>query len=247
MIRVDDLQKHYGAQEVLKGVSFHVREGTITTIMGLSGSGKSVLIRHLIGLEIPDRGGVYIRGENIVGMKARELNRIRRSFGVLFQEAALFDSLSVAENVAFPLREHFKISNREIRDIVEDRLTQVGMNGHEEKFPAQLSGGMRRRVGLARALVLDPDIVFFDEPTTGLDPVTASSIFGLIDRTHRQRTMTYVLVSHDIQGALEVSDQIMFLVNGRITEAGTPQDMSRSSDPIIQQFFVHCSVPNGTD
>ena len=188
----------------------------------------------MIGLEQPDSGAIYIEEKNIVKMKAPELNAIRRRFGVLFQEAALFDSLSVEENVAFPLREHLKISEKETADKVEEKLAEVGMSYHKHKFPGELSGGMKKRVGLARALALDPDIVFFDEPTSGLDPITKGLIYRLIADTHKLRLSTYVLVSHDIRGVLQISDEVMMLFNGRITAKGSPEEVSEHHGPDYQ-------------
>ncbi len=237
MIRLEEVHKRYGEQKVLDGLSLDIRTGAVTTIIGRSGGGKSVLIRQMIGLENPDSGAIYIDGKNIVGMKASELNKLRRRFGVLFQDAALFDSLSVEENVAFPLKEHLKLPERKVAEIVEEKLAKVGMSHHKQKFPGTLSGGMRKRVGLARALALDPDIVFFDEPTSGLDPITKGVIYRLILDTHRERSITYVLVSHDIQGVLKVSDEIMLLFKGKISVKGTPQEIMNSSDPAIRQFI----------
>lgn len=237
MIRLEEVHKRYGDQRVLNGLNLEIRAGAVTTIIGRSGGGKSVLMRQMIGLEKPDSGAIYFEGDNIVGMKPAELNRLRRRFGVLFQDAALFDSLSVAENVAFPLKEHLKLPERKVAEIVEEKLAKVGMKNHREKFPGALSGGMRKRVGLARALALDPDVVFFDEPTSGLDPVTKGVIYQLIFDTHRDRSITYVLVSHDIQGVMKVSDEIMMLFNGKISAKGTPQEIISSSDPVIRQFI----------
>lgn len=237
MIQVEDVHKSYGRQKVLNGVNLQIGRGSVTTIMGLSGAGKSVLMRHMIGLEKPDEGRILINGRNIVGMKTVELNKIRRRSGVLFQDGALFDSLSVMENVAFPIKEHLRLKEREIEEIVRKKLALVGMTGHEHKFPAALSGGMRKRVGLARALALDPDVVFFDEPTSGLDPITKGVIYRLIIETHRRSSMTYVVVSHDVQGALEVSDEIMLLIHGKIAAQGNPEEIRTSSDPVVRQFI----------
>lgn len=243
MIRLEDVHRQYGANKILNGVSFRVQGGSVTTIMGRSGAGKSVLMRHMIGLEEPDSGAIFIKGENIVGMKATDLNRIRRSFGVLFQEGGLFDYLTVKENVAFPIREHLRLSEKEIQEIVDDRLEKVGLTrDHQEKFPAQLSGGMRKRVGLARALALDPEIVFFDEPTAGLDPITKAVIYRLIAQTHAQRSVTYVLVSHDIGGSLEISDEVLMLVGGTIAVQGAPREIVESSDPAVRQFIAGSPV-----
>jgi len=235
---LDSVHKQYGDQKVLDGISLEVQDGSVTTIIGRSGGGKSVLMRHLIGLERPDSGAIFVDGQNIVNMKGLELNRMRRRFGVLFQEAALFDSLSVKDNVAFPLREHLKVSETRIAEIVEAKLAEVGMGQHMNKFPGELSGGMKKRVGLARALALDPDVVFFDEPTSGLDPITKGVIFRLIAATHRERMNTYVLVSHDIQGVLRISDEVMMLFNGKISTKGSPEEILNSSDAVIRQFIT---------
>jgi phospholipid/cholesterol/gamma-HCH transport system ATP-binding protein len=238
MIRLDKVHKKYGEQNVLDGVSLEINTGSITTIIGKSGGGKSVLIRHMIGLEQPDSGAIYIEEHNIAQMKGTELNKIRRRFGVLFQDAALFDSLSVEDNVAFPVREHLKLSEREIADKVESKLAEVGMTQHKHKFPGELSGGMKKRVGLARALALDPDIVFFDEPTSGLDPITKGLIYRLIADTHKRRLSTYVLVSHDIKGVLQISDEVMMLFNGKISAKGSPEEILNTTDPAIKQFIT---------
>ena len=211
--------------------------------MGVSGTGKSVLLRHLIGLEKPDRGAVYLDSADIAAMSSRKLNSIRKRFGVLFQEAALFDSLSVWDNVAFPIREHRKYSRAEIAQKVEEKLSMVGMLRHSDKLPAQLSGGMRKRVGLARALALDPEIVFFDEPTTGLDPVTKGAIYRLISRAHAEYSCTFVIVSHDIEGVMKISDELLMLWDGKIVASGTPGEVLASSDPLVRQFVT--GAPEG--
>lgn len=237
MIVLEDVHKKFGRQVVLDGISFRIREGSVTTIIGKSGSGKSVLLRLMIGLEKPDSGTIRIQGENIVDLPSRELNRIRRHFGVLFQEGALFDSLSVKDNVAFPIREHLRLTEKEVQEIVDARLTQVGLRDHQDKFPGELSGGMRKRAGLARALALDPAIVFFDEPTTGLDPISKGVIYRLIENTHADYARTYVLVSHDVGGSLSISDEVMMLRDGRIGWSGTPNELRSSTDEAVQQFI----------
>lgn len=237
MLRLENVHKRHGDQEVLRGISFHVREGSITTMIGRSGGGKSVLLRHLIGLEKPDSGSIFIAADDVTRMNARDLNKVRRRFGVLFQDAALFDSLSARENVAFPIREHLKLSEKEIQDLVDDKLGKVGMLRHADKFPSELSGGMRKRTGLARAMALDPDIVFFDEPTSGLDPVTRGAIYRLIEESHSERSITYFIASHDIEGALEFSDEVMMLYEGKIIAHGTPEEIRHSTDPVVHQFI----------
>lgn len=238
MIQLENVKKRFGEQEVLRDVSFEVKQGSITTLIGRSGVGKSLLLRHMIGLDQPDTGRIFIDGANIVGMGTTQLNAIRRRFGVLFQDGALFDSMSVRENVAFPLREHTRLGEKAILDMVAKKLDVVGLGSHANKFPAELSGGMRKRVGLARALALDPDLVFFDEPTSGLDPITRGAIYRLIEGTHVQGEITYFLVSHDISGVMAISDEIMMLHEGKIVTRGTPDDVRTSSDPIVQQFLL---------
>ncbi|AFM27419.1 ABC transporter ATP-binding protein [Desulfomonile tiedjei] len=237
MISIKDVRKQYGEEVVLDRVNLEIKKNSVSTIIGGSGEGKSVLLRLMIGLEPPDSGEILIDGDNIVGMRESELNRIRRRFGVLFQDSALFDFLTVGENVAFPVREHLKLSEQEIQNIVQDKLAGVGLSGEEDKTPEQLSGGMRKRVALARALALDPDIVFFDEPTTGLDPVTSTVIFNLILKTHSERPVTYVLVSHDVQRALEFSQEVMMLYGGQIVAHGKPSEIRKDPDHPIQRFM----------
>jgi phospholipid/cholesterol/gamma-HCH transport system ATP-binding protein len=236
MIEVKAVRKRFGDQTVLDGITFSIAKGTVTSIIGRSGGGKSVLLKHLVGLETPDSGEVLIGGENLSLLSGPELNRLRRRCGVLFQEGALFDYLSARENVAFPLREHTKLSAREIDDLADAKLATVGLAGHETKFPAQISGGMRKRVALARALALDPDIVFFDEPTAGLDPITKAAIYELILRTHRERVVTYVIASHDIAGVFNISDEIMVLWQGKIVARGNPAQMRDDPHPAVRQF-----------
>ena len=238
MIQVDNVQKRFAEQEVLRGVSFEVKQGSITTLIGRSGAGKSVLLRHLIGLDQPDSGRIMIDGTDIVGMRTSELNGIRRRLGVLFQDGALFDSMSVRDNVAFPLREHTTLSEREILDEAAQKLELVGLLSHGSKYPSELSGGMRKRVGLARALALGPDLVFFDEPTSGLDPITRGAIYRLIETTHVDGEITYFLVSHDITGVMAISDEVIMLHQGRIVAQGTPEGFRTNPDPVVQQFLL---------
>ncbi len=237
MIELDNVQKRFGDQEVLRGVSFRVKKGSITTLIGRSGAGKSLLLKHMIGLDRPDSGHILINGSDIIGMRTSQINKIRRQFGVLFQDGALFDSMSVTDNVAFPLREHTTLTDAEILDVVENKLEVVGLRRHGDKFPSELSGGMRKRVGLARALALDPELVFFDEPTSGLDPITRGAIYRLIENTHVKGKTTYFLVSHDISGVMAISNDIMMLHTGRIVAQGPPESFMTSSDPVVQQFL----------
>lgn len=237
MIEVKGLYKSFGDQEVLRGVDLLVPKGQITVILGRSGAGKSVLLKHMIGLIRPDRGQILVMGKDITKMREKELTQLRKRFGMLFQEGALFDSLTVAENVAFPLREHTDLSEKEIREIVKEKLSQVGLAGDMEKMPAELSGGMRRRAALARALALDPDIVLFDEPTTGLDPVVAATIEDLIIETQRRLGKTFVVITHDLKTALRIGQKLALLDRGQIALQGRPEDVLRSGHPLLEAFL----------
>ena len=238
IIRVRDLRKSFGGKEVLHGVSLDVARGQILVIIGGSGSGKTVFLKHLIGLMRPDSGQILVDGEDIVRLDDRQLNRVRKKFGMLFQEAALFDSMSVFDNVAFPLREHTKLSKAEVKETVLKKLAQVGLSGAEGKMPSELSGGMRKRVGLARALALEPEIVLFDEPTTGLGPITTDVVNSLILDTHRALGLTFVVISHDIPGAFKIAHRIAMLFRGDIIEAGSPEEIRASSNPMVRQFIT---------
>ena len=222
---------------MLDGINLEIEEGKVTVIIGRSGGGKSVLLKHMIGLIRPDKGQILIDGKDITRMRERELNEIRKNFGMLFQEAALFDSLTVGENVAFPLVEHTGLDRRKIDEIVERKLLQVGLKGVTHKMPSELSGGMRKRVGLARAIVLDPRIVLFDEPTTGLDPIMADAINSLIVETQRHTGATYVVISHDIEGTFRIAHRVAMLYEGKIIETGAPEDIKSSPNPVLQQFI----------
>jgi phospholipid/cholesterol/gamma-HCH transport system ATP-binding protein len=237
MIRVVDVHKSFHGQQVLKGVNLDFAAGKITTIVGTSGCGKTVLLKHLNALLLPDRGEVFVDGVGITKLGQRELYAIRARFGVLFQGAALLDSMTVFDNVAFPLREKTRASDGEIRKKVEERLEQVGLEGMGHKYPAELSGGMKKRAGLARALIMDPKIVLFDEPTTGLDPVLANGIHQLIARTHGAFGFTGVLISHTIPQVFEVSDYVAMLANGVIEEVKPPKEFQTCQNPIVQQFI----------
>jgi phospholipid/cholesterol/gamma-HCH transport system ATP-binding protein len=238
MIKLVNLRKSFGRQKVLDGLDLDIEAGKTTVIIGRSGGGKSVLLKHIIGLLQPDSGEVLIDGVDITKLGDRDLNEIRKKFGMLFQEAALFDSMTVGENVAFPLREHTPLKEREIRETVADRLRAVGLTGVEEKMPSELSGGMRKRVGLARAIAMHPQIVLFDEPTTGLDPVMTEAINRLIIDTQKQFNFTCVVISHDIQSIFEIGDRIAMLYEGKIIEYGTPEELRTSRNPVIVQFLA---------
>jgi len=237
MIRVTDLHKSFGGQEVLKGVNMEFVSGKITTIIGTSGCGKTVLLKHLNALLLPDKGAVFVDSVDITQLGQKELYEIRGRFGVLFQGAALLDSMTIFDNVAFPLREKTKMSETEIQKRVDERLEQVGLEGMGYKFPAELSGGMKKRAGLARALVTNPEIVLFDEPTTGLDPILATSIHQLIARTQQAFGFTGVVVSHTIPQVFDISDYVAILANGVIEEAKTAKEFLASTNPIVQQFI----------
>ncbi|HMF50517.1 MAG TPA: ABC transporter ATP-binding protein [Candidatus Saccharimonadales bacterium] len=237
MIRVVDLQKSFGGQQVLKGINLELETGKITTIIGGSGSGKTVLLKHLNALLRPDRGSVWVDGTDIIKLGERALNEIRRKFGVLFQGAALLDSMTLYENVAFPLREKTRLKEPVIDKKVESSLAQVDLSGMGYKYPAEVSGGMKKRAGLARALVTEPEIILFDEPTTGLDPLLGKSIHQLIRKLHNEFKFTGVIVSHDIPEVFKISDRIAMLANGVIIEAGTTEEFMASQDPLVRQFL----------
>jgi len=238
MIEIIDLHKSFDSQKVLNGVNLKIADREIVIIMGTSGCGKSVLIRHIIGLLVPDQGSILIDGVDITGLDTKELDKIRERLGVLFQGGALFDSLTVYGNVAFPLSEKTKLSKNEIRERVMLALEDVGLRGMEKKYPAELSGGMKKRVAFARALISEPAIVLFDEPTTGLDPVITSSIHELIKSTHEKYGYTGIIISHEVPRIFEITDKVAMLYNGAILESGTPQEIHHSANPIIRQFIT---------
>ena len=237
IIEIKDLHKSFGSSKVLTGIDLDIDEGSTCVILGGSGSGKTVLMKHMIGLLTPDSGRVVVDGEDVVGLGPEAWARVRRKFGMVFQAAALFDSMTVYENVAFPLREHSKVSEAESREIVRKKLGIVGLKGVEEKYPADLSGGMRKRVGLARAIVLDPKIVLYDEPTTGLDPITTDYVDEMILDAKRELGVTSVVISHDIASAFKVADKIAFLYQGQIVEQGPGPQLRKSQHPAVHQFL----------
>ncbi len=237
MIRVQGLYKRFGAQPVLRGLDLDIATGEIMVIIGRSGGGKSVLLKHLIGLLRPDAGTVVVDGTEITRLRGRELDRVRERYGVVFQGGALFDSMSVFDNVAFPLREKSRRGAGEIRGRVEEKLDQVGLAGMGHKNPAEISGGMRKRVAIARALVTEPEIVFFDEPTTGLDPILVNTIHHLIVELHRKFHFTGVMVSHEIPEIFEIADRVAVLHDGGIVEVGPPDAVRASANPVVQHFI----------
>jgi phospholipid/cholesterol/gamma-HCH transport system ATP-binding protein len=247
-MQVHDLHKSFDGDQVLRGVSLDFVDGAITTLLGPSGTGKSVLIKHLVGLVAPDSGSVSIFGKDIWRISRAEQYAIRKRFGVLFQDGALFGSETVFDNVAFPLREHTGKSEDEIGEIVMNRLNEVGLRDAAGRLPGELSGGMRKRAGFARALVLDPDIVLFDEPDSGLDPVRTSLLNDLILDVHAEHGGTYLLVTHDIGTAHRVSDYVGLLWRGRIVHYGPAEDAFSSADPFVRQFLAGASAgPLGMD
>jgi phospholipid/cholesterol/gamma-HCH transport system ATP-binding protein len=237
MIELRDLHKSFGSQVVLNGLSLRIPAGQITAVIGPSGEGKSVLLKHMIGLLTPDQGDVLVDGSSILGLRRSQLNQVREKFAMVFQNAALFDSMSVYENMAFPLEEKTSLSRDEINARVETALREVGLKEINRKFPDELSGGMKKRVGLARALLLEPQIVLFDEPTTGLDPVIRRSIHQLIKETQAKFGFTAVIVSHDIPDIFDVAHQVAMLYRGEILQFGTPDEIQHSNHPVVRQFI----------
>ncbi|HVV87751.1 MAG TPA: ABC transporter ATP-binding protein [Kofleriaceae bacterium] len=241
-VRVRGLDKTFGDNQVLKDVNLDLERGKVNVIIGASGAGKSVLIKHFMCLLRPDRGQVRVDGTDIFALDARELSRFRRKFGLVFQFAALFDSLSVEDNCAFPLREHTKKSKAEIRDIVADRLALLGLAGTQKKFPAELSGGMRKRVGLARALVLEPEILIFDEPTTGLDPLATRNVDEMVLSTMERYKVTSVVISHDMASVFRIADRIALLHQKHIQAVGTVDEIRDNPDPYLREFITTSGV-----
>lgn len=237
MINLVDIHKSFRGNVVLNGLDLLIEVGKVTVIIGQSGGGKSVLLKHMIGLIRPDKGKVEIDGQDITAFNERQLNEIRKRFGMLFQEAALFDSMTVGQNVAFPLIEHTKLPKSTIREIVSEKLAHVGLRGVEDKMPSELSGGMKKRVGLARAIALEPEIILFDEPTTGLDPIMADAIDQLIVDIQSRLNVTCVVISHDITGTFKIAHKIAMLYQGKIIEYGTPEEIKNGRNPILKQFL----------
>lgn len=236
VIEFEQVSKSFGSQQVLSGVDFAIKGGRTTVIAGASGQGKSVTLKLILGLLKPDSGRVLVKGRDISRMRGRRLNEMRMNFGVLFQGGALLDSLSVFANVALPLEERTSLAAGEVRQRVMQILEQLGLSGHEEKYPAQLSGGMKKRVGLARALMLQPEIMLFDEPTTGLDPEKAMEIYRLFLETQQKFGYTAVIVSHDIPKIFNLADQVIIMGRGGAKYFPSPEDIQRSSDPDIREF-----------
>ena len=236
MICIDHLSKSFGRQEVLREVSLQVQPGVFMALIGMSGSGKSLLLKHLVGLISPVRGSIKIDGKDLAQLSERELEELRSRIGFVFQSGALFDSMTVFDNVAFPLREKTRFTESEIRKKVMEELDQVGLTEACEKYPSQISGGMFKRVALARTLVRSPEIIFFDEPTTGLDPIVSRSILQLFDEVHQRRKLTGILVSHEIPRIFDIVQQVAMLYEGTIIASGSTKEICNSKNPVIQQF-----------
>src|SRR3990170_4049307 len=242
MIEIKEVYKSFGNNQVLNGVDLNINQGETIVILGRSGCGKSVLLKHIIGLMKPDKGQIFIDGEEITAYSYEKLSNLRRKFGMLFQGAALFDSMTVEENVGLGLTEHTALSRQKIKEIVKEKLRLVGMAGVENLKPAELSGGMKKRVGLARAIAMDPDIVLYDEPTTGLDPIMADVINELVIGLRNTLKITSIAVTHDIVSAYKIADRIAMLYEGKIIWVGTPQETKNSTDPVVMQFIHGSSV-----
>ena len=236
MISIEKLYKEFDGNIIFNDISLDIKKGEIMALIGRSGTGKSVLLKHLVGLLKPDRGRVFLDGKDISRVGSRGLMRLRNRLGFLFQGGALFDSMTVFDNVAFPLREKTELKENDIREKVLKELDLVGLSGSEERYPAQLSGGMTKRAALARGLVWEPEIMFFDEPTTGLDPIISNAIMNLIRDLHKRLEFTGIIVTHEIPKVFDIVDRVTMLHEGDIVITGSPEDVLSSKDPIIQQF-----------
>lgn len=246
IVEFDNVYKAYARREILAGVSLKIRRGEVLCVLGPSGTGKSVTIRHVNGLEKPDKGDIRVFGQSIINLSEEELSPIRRRVAMLFQGGALFDSMNVEQNVAFPLKEHTKKSASEIADLVAEKLTMVGLPGTQKKMPSELSGGMRKRAALARSIVLEPEIIMYDEPTTGLDPVTSEKIAQLIAELNSRLHITSIAVTHDIVAARTIADRVAFLHQGRFQFVGTFDEAARGGHPVLQEYFRAMGFPCGT-
>ena len=242
------MTKSFGSHTVLKDISFDIPRGCISAVMGPSGTGKSVLLKNIIGLLRPDSGEIWVEGEETVRMGERDLYRVRRKFGVLFQDGALFGSMNLFDNIAFPLREHTRKSEREIKDITLEKAGMVGLLDHLKKFPGEVSGGMKKRAGLARALVMDPEIVLFDEPDSGLDPVRVSYLDELVKKIQEETGATFVIITHNIESVMRTADYIAVLYRAGLVRFASKEDMRTTNDPIIRQFLAGRALgPIGMD
>jgi phospholipid/cholesterol/gamma-HCH transport system ATP-binding protein len=237
IISIRNLQTHYGSRQILKDINLDIYRGETMVILGRSGCGKSTLLRHIVGLAKPTSGQVFIKGRDITTLSEEEMAPVLRKVGMLFQGAALFNSMSVGENVALPLREHTKLEPSTIKIMTRMKLDQVGLGGFEDFMPAQLSGGMKKRAGLARSIAMDPEILFCDEPSAGLDPVVAMGIDKLIQKLNQAFKMTIVVVTHELASVFEIADRIAMLHNGAVEAIGTPEELRANPNPIVQQFL----------
>ena len=237
-VRLENVTKQFGTKKVLDDVTFEVPEGEGFVILGRSGTGKSVTLRHIIGLVRPDSGRVMVRDKEISALSGAELAHVRKEIGFLFQNAALFDSITVGENVAFPMRRHTKMSDHEIREKAREKLSAVGLETDYDKMPAELSGGMRKRAGLARAMALDPRLLLVDEPSAGLDPITTDEIDDLLLTLKEKGGTTLVVVTHNIPSARKIGDELVMLHEGRLVAQGTPEELERSDDPFVRAFMA---------
>jgi phospholipid/cholesterol/gamma-HCH transport system ATP-binding protein len=238
MIKLIDVHKSFNHNRVLRGVHLEVNRGETMVVIGGSGSGKSVLLKHIIGLLTPDRGRIVIDSLDLSRLKERELDEVRKKFGMLFQGAALFDSLSVWENVGFGLKRQTRLSDKEVKAIAREKLEMVGLRGVEDLMPSELSGGMKKRVGLARAIAMEPEILLYDEPTTGLDPIMADVINNLIIAMKQRLKVTAVAITHDMVSAYKIGDRLAMLFEGVILDVGTPEEIRNTSNPVVKQFIT---------
>ncbi len=242
IVLVEGLRKQFGDKEILKGIDLPIQRGLVTAIIGASGSGKSVLVKHIIGLLEPTSGRILFQGTDMAAMTRRARDGIRHHFGMLFQHSALFDSMSVEENIAFPLVEHTRKTRKEIRAVVAEKLELLGLSGIEKMNPSDLSGGMRKRVGLARAIVLNPDVLIYDEPTTGLDPITTIQVDRMIKETQRSLHVTSIVISHDMASTFRIADQVAMIHDGRIVECCAPDAFRESDKKEVQDFLMASSL-----
>jgi len=241
MIKIENLQKSFGPKTIFQGLDLEIQKGETMVIIGRSGEGKSVLLKTIINLIEPDAGRIFFNGQDVLAFNDRQKEEYRCRFGFLFQGAALFDSLTVAENVSFGLRRVKRLPEEKIREIVRERLAMVGLKGIEDQHPAELSGGMKKRVGLARAIAMDPEVIMYDEPTTGIDPIMADAINELIIELQKKLSVTSVVVTHDMVSAYKIADRIAMLHEGRIVEVGTPAQIKRTANPLVRQFITGSS------
>ncbi|MBE0425512.1 MAG: ABC transporter ATP-binding protein [Nitrospirae bacterium] len=238
MIEIINLHKSFGKHKVLKGIDLEVEKGESMVVIGGSGSGKSVLLKHIIGILKPDEGNILINSTDITTLKEKELYEIRKKFGMLFQMSALFDSMCVWENVGFALMRHKKLNEKEAKAVAIEKLRLVGLVGVEDLMPAELSGGMKKRVGLARAIAHEPEILLYDEPTTGLDPIMADAINELVAEMKKHLSVTSVAITHDMNSAYKIGDRIAVLYDGKIIEVGTPDQIKNTENPVVKQFIT---------